>query len=409
VNAQPEPDMVRRRTFLKVAGGFSAAGATALAGCSGGGGGGDVSIGYLAPLSGPGAFAGENGQNGVDIAVEEINSAGVLDGELSINTQDTATDPQEAVSAYQTLVSQDVDVIVGATSFVISNLVNQLESDEITLVTPFATTAEINEVGGQWLWRTQTNDSLIGVGLAEYALQQGHDTMALALEQERGTQSLATVAINHFEDNGGELVEEINLPANANSYRSEVEQLIDADPDVLYLGALEDVGSLFVQNYAEVGTDVPLMVSDEITNQNFLDLFDSNETEGILGVTLAPGPGADAFTEKHVDEFGGNPGPFAASTYDAMNVASLAIEQAGEAERTAVPDGLRAVGGPPGTEVMTFPEGKDALGDGDVNLIGAATPLNFNEFGDVLGPVAIQQVSDSEWTTAETIPEDDLQ
>jgi len=401
--------MVRRRTFLKGAGGIGAATTTGLAGCSRRGNS-NVSIGYLAPLSGPGAFAGENGQNGLEIAVEEVNSAGILEGELSISTQDTATNPQEAVSAYQTLVSEDVTAIIGASSFVISNLLNQIESDEMPLVTPFATTAEINDVGGQWLWRTQTNDNLVGVGLAEYALQQGHETMALALEQERGTQSLATVAVNHFEENGGELVEEINLPQNASDYRGEVQQIIDADPDIIYLGALEDVGSLFVQNYAETGTDLPLIVSDEITNQNFIDLFNSNETEGILGVTLAPGPSANAFAEKHVNQYDGSPGPFAASTYDAVNIVSLAIEQAGEADRGTVSNGLRSVGGPPGTEVTTFPDGKDALEDGDdVNLIGAATPLNFNESGDVLGPVAIQQVSDSEWSTIKTIPESDLQ
>lgn len=404
--------MVRRRTFLKVAGSVGTVGTVGLAGCSGNGGGGGsgATIGYLAPLSGPGAFAGENGQNGVDIAVEEINSAGLLDGEISTNVQDTATEPQQAVSAYQTLVSQGVTAIIGASSFVISNLLSRIEDDEIPLITPFATTAGINDTGGQWLWRTQTNDSLIGVGLAEYALQQDYNSMALALEQERGTQSLATVTVNHFEENGGELVKEINLPANASDFRGEVQQIVDADPDIVYLGALEDVGSQFVQNYAEVGADIPLIVSDEITNQNFIDLFDGNEVEGILGVTLASGPSADAFAQKHTEEFDSSPGPFAASTYDAVNVTALATEQAGEAERSAVPDGLRAVGGPPGTEVTTFPEGKDALAnDNDVNLVGAATPLNFNEFGDVLGPVAIQQVSDGEWSVAEVIPESDLQ
>lgn len=402
--------MIQRRQFLKVTGGVGVAGTTALAGCTGGGDGGGATIGYLAPLSGPGAFAGENGQNGLQIAVDEINSASLLGGEVSVNTQDTATDPQQAVSAYQTLVSEGVDAIVGATSFVISNLLDSIADDEIPLITPFATTAEINETGGQWLWRTQTNDSLIGVGLSAYALQQGFDTMAIALEQERGTQSLATVAIEHFRENGGEVSEEINLPGGTNSYRGEVEQLIESDPDIVYLGALEDIGSLFVQNYAEVGADIPLIVSDEITNQNFIDLFDSDAVEGTLGITLAPGPAAETFSEKHVDEYDGNPGPFAASTYDAMNVVALAIEQAGEAERSAIPDGLRAVGGPPGTEVETFPEGKDELSaDNDINLRGAATPLNFNEFGDVLGPIAIQQVSDGQWETVATIPEDDLQ
>ena len=77
--------------------------------------GGAFKLGVVGPLTGPAAAYGIAVQNGVDLAVKEINAAGGVNGAmLEMNSQDDEHDPEKSVNAYNTLKDWDMQMLVGA-------------------------------------------------------------------------------------------------------------------------------------------------------------------------------------------------------------------------------------------------------------------------------------------------------
>ena len=121
------------------------------------------------------------------------------------------------------------------------------------------------------------------------------------------------------------------------------------------------------------------------------------------------GPNFDRFLDVYEEGGDAELNGWTPPAYDAVNVTALAIERAGEATPEAIERNLGPVSRDGGTEVATFEEGKEALDAGDeINYTGAATPVNFTDFGNVFGPVAISVAQGGEFSQEETIPAEDI-
>lgn len=363
----------------------------------------DILLGHLAPFSGGLGWIGPNAQNGVAVALEEVNAEGLLDQQVSINRQDTETNPQAALSGFQTLDSQGVVAIIGPSSTVMPNLVQPAQDAQLPLVSTMAGTLQLDDVGGEYIWRTVPSDSIGGRAQGAYATDQGWETMALTFKNDKGSQSFSAAVGEFFKSQGGEVVSETPLAPNADSYRSEINSIQESDPDVISMTAATEVSSLFIQNFRELGVETPLLLSNDVITPDFIDQMGADTMDGMLGQAPAPGPAFDQFASKYEEMHGERPGTFADSSYDAMNLIALAIQKAGEASRQAVAQNLRSVGAPPGQQVTTFAEGKQALENGnEIDYQGAANPQNFDDRGNVVGPFSVVRVEDGEWTVVQT-------
>ncbi|WP_137286214.1 ABC transporter substrate-binding protein [Halorussus salinisoli] len=397
---------VRRRRFLRLAGGASAVGLAGLGSARQE----DVLLGHLAPFSGGLGWIGPNARNGIAVALSEINEAGLLDGrQVSLNRQDSETNPQAALSGFQTLDSQGVVAIIGPSSTVMPNLVQPAQNAQLPLISTMAGTLQLDDVGGEYIWRTVPSDSIGGRAQGAYATEQGWQRMALTFKNDKGSQSFSAAVGEFFQSQGGEVVGETPLAPNADSYRSEINSIQDSDPDVISMTAATEVTSLFIQNFRELGVEIPLLLSNDVITPDFIDQMGAETMEGMLGQAPAPGPAFDQFASKYEEAHGERPGTFSDSSYDAMNLIALAIQKAGEASRQAVAQNLRSVGGPPGQKVTTFPEGKQALENGnEIDYQGAANPQNFDENGNVVGPFSVVRVENGEWTEIQTFSASEL-
>lgn len=445
VNESQGSGSSRRRTFLKTVG---TAGAIGLAGCTGGGGdqdtttttstttessdteesgetttesesdgdgggGGTITLGHLNPFSGGLGWIGANSRRGVATALQQVNDEGVLDGmSVETNEQDTETNPQAALSGFQTLASAGVPGIIGPSSSTMPNLVEPIQSEQIPLITVMAGTIQLDDVGGEWLYRNVPSDAVGGRASARYNYEEaGHRTMALAYKNDKGSQSFAAAAGNYFSNLGGEVVEEVPLAPNASSFRSEIQTLMDAEPDIVQMTAGTEVSSLFIKNYVEVGAgdSFNLTLGNDVLTEDFIDTVGADAIEGMIGQAPAPGPAYDQFAELHNEVNDTEPGTFAAESYDAVNQFCLAFQKHGSVERQAIPNELRNISNPPGTEVSTFAEGKQELENGnDINYTGAANPQNFDDNGNVLGPFSVLQAQDGDWQSVLTYSAEEL-
>ncbi|AXG08827.1 ABC transporter substrate-binding protein [Haloplanus rubicundus] len=424
---------VRRRRFVKAAG---TAGIVGLAGCSGGGGGGDggggggdggggggdgggggggdsILVGTLAPFSQGLGWVGGNAARGRDVALADINDAGVVGSEVEINEQDTETTPQAAVSGFTTLDEAGVVAMLGPSSTVMPNLFQPIKDASLPTLSVSAGTTQMDDVGGpgEYLWRTVPSDSIAGRAQGQYALDNDYTKMAVTYKDDKGSQSFSASVADYFTGQGGEQVADVALGINSDSYRSEIQEIADSGADVISMTAGTEVSALFMRNYLEAGLDIPIFIGNDVITQSFIERIgaDAMAEAPIFGQAPAPGPAYDQFQQAHQDMHGEAPGTFSAAGYDAMNLIALAAQRAGEATRQAITDNVNSVARPEGTKVSTFSEGKEELEAGnEINYQGASNPQDFDDDGDPVGPFSVLEVTGGEWTELTTFSAEEL-
>lgn len=430
---------IDRRTYLTTAGTAALVG---IAGCTGGGGadtegsdgdsggdsgdtdsGGDsggsgsntIQVGNLSPFSGGLGWIGPNSRRAIKTALDGeggVNEATIDGKTVEIVEQDSETKPQPAISGFKTLDSQGVATMVGPSSTVTPSLVEPAKNAGLSFVSPMTGTIQLNDIGGEYVWRTVPSDSIGARAQATYAYEElEYRTMALAYKNDKGSQSFSKASGEHFSFLGGDIATEVALDPGASSYRSEVQKLQDSDAEVVSMTAATEVTGLFIKNYVEAGADedFELLLGNDVLTPDFIEEMGADVMEGMVGQAPAPGPAYDQFAEQHESIHGKAPGAFAAAAYDAMNLIGLAFVKEGEANREAVPNHLGDLGNPPGTKVSTFAEGKEALNAGEeIDYVGASNPQNFDDTGDPLGPFSVLQATDGEWSEVTTYSAEQL-
>jgi len=278
----------------------------------------------------------------------------------------------------------------------------------VAMITPFASTSQLDDVHSGYIWRMVSSDSVAPRFQARYAMDQGWDKVARAYKNAQGPQSFSQAFEGFFTDMGGEITTAVNLDPDADSYSSEIEQILNSDPKAVSIIAGTEVTELFVKNYRQRGGEHQLLVSDDVATPELIDRL-GEAVEGLIAQSAGTTENYDEFAQRFKDVHGESPGTWPHTAYDSMNVIALALQNTGEISRDAVADNLREIGNPPGTEVTTFSQGKEELENGNgINYEGAGSNANFDDKGNVISPHTIIQVQDGEWVTLEEIKPKDL-
>src|SRR2546423_5646168 len=133
-----------------------------------------IKIGCLVSTTGSGARWGQNSRKGIDLAAEEINAGGGVNGKkIQVIYEDTQTDPKTAVSAFRKLV--DVDGVKTCIADVISSDVLAVapiaNEKNVPLISPGASSPEITNAG-DFVFRNWPSDALQGEEAAKLAFNQ---------------------------------------------------------------------------------------------------------------------------------------------------------------------------------------------------------------------------------------------
>jgi branched-chain amino acid transport system substrate-binding protein len=135
----------------------------------------ELTLGMLAPITGPGARFGESQRNGVQLAMAEINAAGGIDGhKLQLVLEDTKSEPPTAVTAFTRLAERkDLVCIFGsAASLDVPAYLPRVDGAGIPHVLPVAVLPAITEMGSTWTFRTALNDKIAAVKMADFVIEQ---------------------------------------------------------------------------------------------------------------------------------------------------------------------------------------------------------------------------------------------
>jgi len=222
----------------------------------------EIKLGSILILSGDGASWGEAERNGIDMAVEEINSQGGINGKkLTVIHEDDNSKPEKALSAFQKLTDADnVHFIIGTTwSHVGLPLVKMAEQKRVIMISPSLGVKEFNE-DNPYLFNTWPHDFLLSQELAKYVYQKGYRKVAVFGAKQVWVEDQTEAFRTTFENLGGKIELRFEPQTTDTDVRGDVLKLKN-DPSVdaiIMLTDGENLTPLNARRIKELGIKQPV-------------------------------------------------------------------------------------------------------------------------------------------------------
>lgn len=350
-----------------------------------------IKVGVIGPMSGFESFIGPDILKGVQVAVDQINAnGGIMGRQVQIITADTGGDAVDAVPALHKLINVDqVNLIVGPSSLEAQAVLPILQQSKIPDVIVGGTT-QLDNLTSKYVWRSSPSDNLLGVAMAYYAINKGFKKAALVFGSNESAQTLKSPVVDAFKRHGGTIVTDISLVPDQSSYRSEIEQLYAANPQVVFTQVDAQTGATLFSEIKELkGLGLPFVGTDVTASSDFIKAITPSVAQKVLTSLEGTSTGNQAtteFTQLYKAKFNVTPVELADYGYDAMNVLALAVDAAGSLNGDAVGAKMKTEANPPGTTVYDYKTASMALKAGTkINYEGASGPMDFNEHNNVTG------------------------
>jgi branched-chain amino acid transport system substrate-binding protein len=350
----------------------SLAAAAVLAGCSGPGGGDKYVLGLAAPLE---RSFGQNSRMGAQLAVDEINKAGGIDGHpLELRPRDDKGEGVAALAVAEEFYGDPaVLAVVGhANSDPLMDAASVYQRG-LAAVGTSATSTEIAALG-EWIFRVASSDSANAAELARSAAGAGRRVAILYANDDYG-QSLAQVFGQALENTGVTLVGRFPYLEDMKDFTPYIRALKARGAEVVLVAGLETGAATLIQQAHQFEWTPRFIGGDGLEP---LAEMGERYNGTLVGVLYHPemSPRARTFAEAFRAAYKREPDSSAATSYDAVQLIARALRE-GRASREGIRDYLAGVG----------------RQGGSPRYDGVAGPVSFDANGDPVGkPVALVRI-----------------
>ncbi len=352
----------------------------------------DIAIGSLTPNTGGGAPFGPNITAAHKRVVDAVNAAGgILGRQVRLFQENSETNPETAVRAADKLINVNgVCAIVGtfSSSVTLGVMPKCQAANVVQMCTSSSSDIPVADEKGL-VFNFQPLSPIWGRAIGELVKSRGIETYGLMALNNDFTRSM----MDGFIEIVGEdalLNEPFYYNAQQSSYRSEVTQLIEKNPQAVFVPSyVTDFTAVYKELYRQ-GYEGTVITTSLATGPQFKEAI-GGAAEGIIHGFPVPAINSSAYKEylleAGLDESDSVQHPFGTAGRDQMTTLLLAIEKAGS---TAGPDIAKAVWevttGEGKTTVYNLADGLAALRAGEeINYSGASGSIEFDEEGMVLG------------------------
>ena len=218
-------------------------------------------IGVMESVTGPGETYGVMAVQSKQLAVEQINAAGGINGRpLEIIVEDEKCNAQDAITAYTKLTQVDgVKIILGTScSGAMLGAAPLAEEDGVVLFSGLATNPDI-AFAGDFIFRTSMSDAQLGIDTGNLLWDDGIRTLVTMTEATDYAEGVRRTSVERFETLGGEVLAEERYASDVTDFRSQLTKLIGENPDALHISAQSEfTGGTIVKQVRELGYDGPI-------------------------------------------------------------------------------------------------------------------------------------------------------
>lgn len=315
------------------------------------GSGQEIKIGFVAQLSGGGALYGKQMEQGAQLAVDEINQAGGINGKkLKLLAQDDQASPSESVKVTQRLVTEDhIDAWMGTlkSSDTLTDM-GIMSKQDIPSFVPIAVADNITNSGYTNVFRNVANNSMQVKALVDYILKnQPQKRIALISENTDYGRGLADTFEKNFTAGGGQITSKEFYNVGQKEFTDQLTKIKGQNPEAIVIGGLVAEGALIAKQAQDLGLKFQLYSYGGFMGAAPIKLA-GNAVEGLIHTEyFTPIKGdkkIEDFVNAYQKKYGEIPDSYySAATYDAVYLYAEGLKKAGTAEPKKVNDALHAI------------------------------------------------------------------
>ena len=325
----------------------SALALTMLAGCgSGAASGSDTfKIGAIGPLTGAAAAYGNAVVNGAQIAVDEINEAGGINGvKIEYKGEDDELNAEKSVNAYNTLKDWGMQILVGSTTSACSIAVSEnTKADNMFQLTPSGSAEDCVKYDN--VFRVCFSDPNQGIASAQYISDHNLATKVGIIYDSSDVYS-SGIYQKFAQESEGKNYEIVSAEAytqdNNTDFSVQLQKAKDAGADLVFLPIYYSDAALILTQANTMGYAPTFFGVDGMDGILTVENFDTSLAEGLMLLTPFAADATDDltvnFVKKYNEKYGETPNQFAADAYDAVYIIKAAIEKSGVTPDMSVSD-----------------------------------------------------------------------
>ena len=299
-------------------------------------------IGDIGPTTGATAIYGTAVKNGAQIAVDEINAAGGINGkQIEYRFEDDQNDAEKSVNAYNTLKDWGMQMLVGTTTTAPCIAVaGKTASDNMFQITPSASAPSVLSSGNGNIFQVCFTDPNQGIASAQYIAENklakkigiiydSSDVYSSGIEEKFEAEA---------KDKGLQIVSKAAFTADSKTdFGTQLQKAKDAGADLLFLPIYYQEASIILKQADTMGYKPKFFGVDGMDGILTVENFDTKLAEGVMLLTPFAADAKDKavqnFVKTYKEKYKDTPNQFAADSYDAVYALKAAIE-----ESKATPD-----------------------------------------------------------------------
>ncbi len=349
-----------------------------------------VKIGHAAPLTGTQAHIGKDNENGVRLAIEEANAAGIVIGGQKIRFQllseDDQADPKNGTIVAHKLADAEINGMIGHLNSGTTIPASRVYHDAgIPQISPSATNPKYTQQGFKSAFRTMANDVQQGRLLGQFVTKHlAAKRIAIIDDRTAYGQGLADEFEKSVRANGGTIVAREFTTDKSTDFRAILTAIKGKQPDLLFFGGMDPQGGPLMRQVRSLGITALFIGGDGVYTPEFIKLA-GDAAEGayssLPGVPLEKMPSGIAFRDKYRAKYNRDIQLYAPFCYDAVNIMIEAMKRADSVKPEKY-----------------LPE----LTKTDYN--GVTARIMFDEKGDLRnGAITFYRVRNGKWEVTETL------
>ncbi|HIU75602.1 MAG TPA: ABC transporter substrate-binding protein [Candidatus Pelethocola excrementipullorum] len=354
-----------------------------------GGSDGVIKIGQIVTsLTGDAAMYGDYQVNAAQMAADEINAKGGINGKkIEIVYLDDQSKPQVALQCMQKLLDEEEPLVVLGPDWS-GNTMAAMEAAKKEGVPQVCSSKsrEITHSDNPYIFRTVATSHFVGETLANIAKEKGYQKVAIWYTNSEYGVGGSEGAKRACENMGLEVVAHETHNVGDNDFTAQIMNVKNSGAECIINYSIQVEGAKSLKQMREQGLDIPILGGDAFITPDFAKLVGDEYMEGVIAtsafVACDPEQVVVDWVKSYEELYGVTPDDHAAPYYDAVNIIAKVIEEVGE-DREAISEGLKDVSG----------------------YVGVQGDYTTDEWGNMIHGCKVVEYKSGEWTYVKTMPQ----
>ena len=296
-----------------------------------------VKIGHSGPLSGPNAYAGKDNENGMRLAIEELNARKIVAGgktlKFELQSEDDQCDAKTGVSVAQKFVDDGVKFVMGPYCSGVAIPASRVYGDGGVLVSTVGTNPKVTQGGYKNLYRIIAGDNQIGSAMAVYAAKVLKvKTVGVIDDRTAFGQGLAEEFTKEAKAQGLAMVRQEFTTDKAVDFTAILTNLKAKQPEAIFFGGYAPQGGPMARQMKQLGISAKLLGGDTLCSPEMGKLGGDAVNDTVFcaqgGSMLEKAVSGPAFKAKFKKRFNVDADAYAASYYDQLMFIGESMQKA---------------------------------------------------------------------------------